>query len=323
LSAIAALVGSGYRFTVRDRHPGKDSPGGHHPAASAPATPGKSTLAHEASAHAHHHGVPGGNQNVDIDHLNRHFHPGADTARIGEHDPKHHNSFRTLHATSLYDNEGVAGALVPAGSAVVINAGAITRLTCAPENKAVDCVFVFGYWLVEGGHQKYSSNGGWMKASALPHAVDHEQRTLASRIAHQRGDAHHAFEQGVPIQIKTGADAAADGIENLYTYPPPFQVNHENLAVYYYNNLSLNLPRTGGKRFGVETDRLPTHPLHASTLEFFPERPLLEASIDLFAQGAHHPSGKKLTFVYGYVKSDANAKIYGWINRSMLPAGLA
>ena len=293
---------------MRERIPGKGA-ASHHEAqvATAAHAPGKSTR------------VPGGELNVDIDRLNRHFDPGEDTARIGDRDAKHHDSFVTQHATHLFDDSGVATGIVPAHADVVINAGAITRLVCKPDKHAVDCVFVFGYWLAgAGGHDEYSSSGGWMKASALPGAVDRDQHALANQIERERGDGRRAFEAGVPITIKTGADGAADGIANLYTYPPPYQVHHENLAVYYYNNLSLNIPHSGGARFGVETDRLSTHPLDPSTLRFYPEHPHQEVSIDLYAQGAHHPSGKKLTFVYGYVTNDAGSKIYGWINKLML-----
>jgi hypothetical protein len=307
---------------MRDRRVGgdsADSAAGDH---AAPAAPGRISRVQAEAAGHHGRGVPGGNLNVDIDKLNHH--PGIDSARLGHPDRADHNSYRTVRAAALYDNTGAPSpTVVPAGSPVAINAGAVTKLTChgfEPTRGPVDCVFVFGYWQIgDKGKQTYVGSGGWMQASALPRVVDTEQRGLASRISHERGDAHHEFGAPITILPKSGNDAVADGITGLYTYPPPYQVHRENLAIYYYANLSLNLPRTGGKRFGVETDRIPLDG-PASYREFHPQTPRQEVTIPLFAQGAKHPSGKTLTFVYGYVVNDAGSKIHGWINRLMLAA---
>jgi hypothetical protein len=92
------------------------------------------------------------------------------------------------------------------------------------------------------------------------------------------------------------------------------------MAKYYYGNLSLNLPDTGGDRVGVIADNIPPPSGHGLDpyREFFPEVPHQERSIPLFKKRTRHPSGKHLHFVYGYVKNDTGAKIYGWLNKSML-----
>lgn len=315
--------------------------------------PGKQTLTGVAELQAQTAStVPNDKLNVDIDHLNK-KHPGIDTARLGvrpedeaaiaklkkaredSHDPKQqkklseriaairntHFAYKTLHAASMYDIDGRrVQPIIPAHTAALINAGAITKLVLDPDpthpNKpAVDCVFVFQTYKADG--TLFSANGGWMMASNFTKAVESEQKALSKEISHERDDAHHQFaSQPIPVANKTGANAAVDGIQDLYTYPPPFQKHHENLAIYYYSNLSLNVPRTGQKRFGVEATRLP----HNSTSLFYPQVPYQHISIPLFAHGSKTPVlGKQLTFIYGYVVDDAGAKIYGWINQLMIP----
>jgi hypothetical protein len=259
--------------------------------------------------------------NVDLTHLNDH--PGFDANRLGNHKQQ----FHTVKAGALYNDDGlpITSATVPAHKAVNINAGAITKLALRdPANPAkrgapVECVFIFDY----DGHS------GWMPASCLPDVVTREQNHLAGAIAHERGDAGRKF--GKPRTIKRDASAKADGVDDLFTYPHQGVTKknrHQNEAKYYYGNLALNLPDTGGERVGVDTDGIPgvnaddEHEVDGHSVdpyrEFYPEDPDVEKSIPLYARGSRHPASKRLHFVFGYVKNDGGGKIYGWINKSML-----
>src|SRR5207249_613954 len=133
---------------------------------------------------------------------------------------------------------------------------------------AVDCVFIFN---VKVG-TSWTNHGGWMPAHALPHVVDREQHQLASEIEHERGDAHHAFGHH-GVELRKGVTAETDGTQNLYTYP--HQTTVQNKAKYYYNNLALNLPDTGGARVGVLSAGIPGDHSQFHGLdpyrEFFPE----------------------------------------------------
>jgi hypothetical protein len=259
-------------------------------------------------------------QNVDLTSINHH--QGFDANRLG-HD--HGKNFRTAHAAELYSLDGTSsGVLVPAGSECEINAGAITKLVLradgaaaqAPDAHAhaVDCVFIFE---IKGGPAM--GHGGWMPASALPGVVDHEQHQIASAIERERGDAHHQFGRG--IELKKDVTAETDGTLDLYTYP--HQTSVQNKAKYYYNNLALNLPYTGGARVGVLSASIPGEDSQLHGLdpyrEFHPEHPLKEAAIPLYKRGKSTPSGRSLHFVYGYVVNDAGGRVYGWINRACLP----
>jgi len=297
-----------------------------HGAAHHDAAPGKTTLAHQASAGGEHakpipfmqlRDVP---ENVDLTRLNRH--PGFDANRLGRAGGK---PFATLRASHLFNSDGAIGgygALVPAGAHVFINAGAITKLVCRDPQmrdvppKPIECVYVFEY--EHGGH--VHSAGAWMPTTALPAIVASEQTALAQRIEHERGDAHRHFERGLPL--RQGASPERDGVANLYTYPN--QTGVQNKAKYYYGNLALNLPHTGGERVGVLSANIPAAPPEPSVhgmdpyREFYAEHPHREAVLPLFAEKSAHPTGKHLRFLYGYVKNDAGARLYGWINMSCL-----
>jgi hypothetical protein len=306
-----------------DQHPGET----RAILAAAASHLGNETVQHALKRRAHH-GVAGGNLNVDIDHLNKQ-HPGTDTARLGHPDQTDHNSFRTVGETTVFDNDGTPiGPVIASHSPVRINAGAITKLICHPSKEAEDVVFVFAVYDL-AGKNVVSTTGGWMKASHLPRVVDAEQRALANQIAHLRHDGKQHAGHGIPL-LPPGA-WGSDPRRELHTYPPPHQKTKgggpENTARDYYSNLSLNIPRSGGKRFGVETTRIPfadpdpTHPINPHA-EFYPVEPIQRVSIPLFTEGATIPTpGMELTFVYGFVKNDADQKIFGWINTAMLPAG--
>jgi hypothetical protein len=296
--------------------------GGGGPEASAASThqPGKSTR------------VEGGHDNVDLTHLNTHR--GFDANRLGHNGGK---NYKTIHTSPTYGNDGTATKhVIPAGSQVEINAGALSSLVLAGgSKKPVTCVYVFMYEKPHAPHPKkdYEPVGAWMPASAVPGAVEKEQAALAERIAKERGDKHEHFGHGVEM-IK-GASPEKDGIGELFTYPRQGITNKDaNKAKYYYYNLALNLPYTGGERVGVLTDNIPggakdeEHGAPAGHAldpyrEFFPEDPVNEKSIPLFKKGKSKPVGKHLTFVYGYVKNDTGQKIHGWINKACLPGGFA
>jgi hypothetical protein len=306
------------------------------------AAPGRGTQAeaHEASA-AHESDVEGGADNVNPESFNAH--PGngygKDYSRLAR---AHGKRFTTIKATPMYQLDGTAETqagkppasapagtpatqtevMIPAGTPVEINAGAITKLVLrgpgqpakapTPHGHAVECVFIFN----ADGH------GGWMPTSALPPEVKREQLSEAKTIEHERGDAHHQFGHG--IEILKGVTPQTEGVEELYTYP--HQTTVANKAKYYFGNLSLNLPFTSANRVGVLTTNIPGpsapegHALDPYR-EFFPREPAQVESIPLFRRGSSKPTGRKLTFVYGYVKTDAGGKVYGWINRAMLPNG--
>jgi len=99
----------------------------------------------------------------------------------------------------------------------------------------------------------------------------------------------------------------------------------QNKAKYYYNNLALNLPDTGGERVGVldasiAGDHTDFHGLDPYR-EFYPQEPHREAAIPLYKYGQRHPVGRSLHFVYGYVRNDSGGRVYGWLNRACLPHG--
>jgi hypothetical protein len=310
-------------------------PGGSTAAAEHSAAPkaGKSTRVEEA--HAASSSVPrlqlgdvkGGAQNVSLETLNKH--PGLDDNRIGPHKD---NAYATIHPTLVYATDGKPTVTkpIPAGAHCWINAGAITKIVCKEggmPKHAIDCVYVFGYHPAGNSDEKYHVMvGAWMPATALPHIVDLQQNALKERIAHQRGDGHEKSGGGVEIRAKT--DAKADGVADLYTYPK--QTGDANMAKYYYNNLSLNLPATGtgaSERFGVSTTGIMAASMDPQTghkldpyREFYPEEPVKMESIPLYKKGLHSTKPvSKMTFVYGYVKTDAGAKIFGWINKASLP----
>ncbi|HEX7703051.1 MAG TPA: hypothetical protein VF403_20075, partial [Kofleriaceae bacterium] len=221
--------------------------------------------------------VKGGAQNVDLTAINRH--QGFDANRLGT---KGHKNFKTVHPTQMYQLDGTPeGFEVPVGAECEINAGAITKLVLraagagaqAPDHHghAVECVFIFNVL----GH------GGWMPTSSLPPAVLHEQLGIANAIERQRGDAHHHFGHGT--KIRTGITAETEGVMDLYTYP--HQTTVQNKAKYYFNNLALNLPYTGGARVGVLTANIPAEDPQFHGLdpyrEFHAETPHREASIPL------------------------------------------
>lgn len=346
------------------------------------AGPGKSTLVGkldgpvQARAAA---AVKGGDDNVDIDHLNTE-HAGQDTARLGQeaelkhlehklakahsaHDKKaiekkieqikhDHKGFQITKGSPLYDQEGRVMGNLPAHTAVLINAGTLTKIklnpgtdaqtqvagpssTATPGHKVVECAFVFETIDPQDPAGARKPTGAWIPTAVLPAAARKDERALASKISHARDDKHDQFD-AQPIAILTAAAALANppDLKDKFTYPKGKQFGRtgarENQAQDYLNNLSLNVPRSGGERFGVETTRLdrdldngatdegthPSHPLDAYH-EFFPEEPRKEVAINLYDLGGTRPSGQ-MFFVYGYVKTSANAKIYGWINKKQL-----
>lgn len=335
--------------------------------------PGKSTLTGQLPAHTAK-AVKGGNDNVDINHLNK-AHAGMDTARLGqaaelaalEHERKHahsahkkhaldkqikqikhdHLGYQTLKASKYYDQEGRELGDIPAHTAVLINAGTLAKIKLNPNTDAstqvagpahaggVECAFVFETVDPADPHAARNSAGGWIPTSVLPHAARKEERSIAHKIRKARGDKHDKFDaQAVPILTSAGVAANPPDLTGKFTYPKGKQVGKrgtpENQAKDYLYNLSLNVPRSGGKRFGVETTRLdrdadtgandegqhPTHPLDHYH-EFYPETPRKEVSINLYDKDGTAPSGQ-MWFVYGYVRTSADAKIYGWINKKML-----
>jgi hypothetical protein len=336
--------------------------------------PGKSTLTGQLSAHTAK-AVKGGDDNVDIDHLNK-DHAGMDTARLGqsaelaalEHKRKHahsahekhaldkqikqikhdHLGYQTLKASKYYDQEGRELGDIPAHTAVLINAGTVTKIKLNPNTNTstqvagpdasaggVECAFVFETVDPADPHATRKSAGGWIPTSVLPPAARKEDRSIASKISKARDDKHDKFEaQPIPILTSAGVAANPPDLTGKFTYPKGKQVSKlgkpENQGQDYLYNLSVNVPLSGGKRFGVETTRLdrdadtgandegqhPTHPLDGYH-EFYPEAPRKEVPIDLYDKDGTVPSGK-MWFVYGYVRTSADAKIYGWINKKML-----
>lgn len=238
-------------------HDSARRPGAGPAAAPSSGQPGKSTQveAHAASVpRLQLHDVKGGADNVDPASVNPH--PGFDHNRIGD---RRGQPFHTLHPTHLYLNDGSIGGYgneVPAGSAVWINAGAITKLVCRDPKgqlpaRPIDCVYVFEY----EHHGHWIPAGAWMPATMVPGIVSAEEHAIAQRIARERGDAHHHFSHGIEI---VAASAERDGVVELFTYPNQGVHNKvANKAKYYYGNLSLNLPYTGGERVGVLADNIP------------------------------------------------------------------
>lgn len=234
---------------------------------------------------------------------------------------------------------------------MLINAGTLTKIklnpgttnstpVAGPDANAggVECVFVFETVDPKDPAPKpqRDSAGGWLPISVIPPEARAAQRSLARQISKVRDDKHDKFD-AQPIAILTAAAAAQNppDLTDKFTYKKDKQVSPKsglpmNQAKDYLYNLSLNVPRSGGERFGVETARLdrdldtgavdegvhPTRPLDGYH-EFYPETPRNEVPINLFDRGGTRPSGK-MWFVYGYVLTSAGAKVYGWINKKML-----
>jgi hypothetical protein len=334
--------------------PGKSTLTGQLPAHAARAVPGGAHNADIDHLNHDHHGMDTARlgESAELTHLEakrKHAHSEHEKHALDKQiaQLKHdHLGYKASHTTSLYDIEGRPLRPIKAHTPVLINAGTLTKLALNPTATAsmpvatpnahaagVECVFVFE--TVEPDGSRISA-GGWVPTSALPKAVGTEQHALAKEIRKERGDSHDKFV-AQPVAILTLATARTNppDITDKFTYPKGKQFSKsgqkENQAQDYMANLSLNIPRSGGKRFGVETTRLPTgldsnvasdpgvnpgHPLDAYH-EFYPQEPRNEVAIDLYDKDGTTPAAK-MWFVYGYVRTSADAKIYGWINKKML-----
>jgi len=231
-----------------------------------------------------HHGTDTARlgESAELAHLERerkHAHKPEDKKKLDKqiaciikHD---HLSYETTHKTHFYDIAGRPIQEVPAYTPVQINAGTLTKLKLNPtatpvspvdgpqaSAQAVECVFVFQTIHPDGSF----GTDGWMPAKDLPKAVDKNQRALVMQISHERDDRHRHFA-ATPIKVLTRDEGMANppDITDMFTYPPPKQVvknKRENQAKDYLSNLSLNIPNSNpphsdGKRFGIETTRLP------------------------------------------------------------------
>lgn len=299
-----------YDRGMRDRK-APTRPGAGEDVDASGAQPGRSTLA--------------GRDNVDLTKLN--YHQGFDPNRLGRPGG---GSFHTIKKTSFFNDDGSIAKVpaCPEGHLVDINAGAITTMIChGPDmpKTPIRCVYVFQFRHPGEKPGKGTSVSAWMPATAVNGIVATEQQALAERIARSRHDGQQKF--GHPIRI-VNASASKDGVEGLYTYRNQPKGELQNHADYYYGNLALNLPASGGpSRVGVSADSIPEAPpgLHGLDpyREFYPAEPYDEQTIPLYKFKSPHPDkGKVLRFVYGYVKNDDDKKIHGWINRSCLGAAV-
>lgn len=276
--------------------------------------PPVSTEAHAASASASdraygHHGVPGGDRNVDMGAINAHHKDGKQATRlgIGGHTPK------LARGSAAYANDGSKVGDLAAGP-VPINAGQICELKI--DNAKVKCVF---------GH---GSPPGWVPLHDFEHSseIAHLQTQQAHAIDHARHAGHDLARKGHSHVITNKPTPAA--MEQLFT--KPHEHGDANHAHDYFirgggeANLLLNIPTWTshgageGERFGSAVDLVkasePGGPVLPGS-EF--HQVAGPAEVPLY----HHDSGVRaghLTFVYGYVINSAGEKRMGWINQYLL-----
>ena len=277
--------------------------------------PPVSTEAHAASASASdraygHHGVPGGDRNVDMTGINTHHKDGSQATRlaIGGHTPK------LVRSSAAYANDGSKVGDLAAGP-VPINAGQICDLKI--ETKTVKCVF---------GH---GAHPGWVPLHDFEHSAEiaQLQTQQAHQIDHERHAGHDLAKKGHAHVIYNKPTPAK--YEQLFTKPHQ-QADTANHAHDYFirgggeANLLLNIPTWTphgagvGERFGSAVDLVKASEPGGPVL---PESEFHQVAGPVEVPLYHRDSGVRvdhLSFVYGYLVNSAGEKRMGWINQYLL-----
>jgi hypothetical protein len=212
---------------------------------SSPSASDRAFGAHAASMH-HPHGIPGGDRNVSMEHINAHHRAGGQSTRlaIGGKTPV------VASATHVYGNDGTE--LAPVGPGPLsINAGQICHLEIAGHK--VPCVFTHG------------GTPGWVPVSAFAHGQEIAQ--LQEQQSHAIDGVRHAGHdraRGGHVRVVEDRPTPPQ-FEKLFTKPHQ-QADTANHAHDYFlrgagmANLLLNLPtwtKQGagvGERFGSAVD---------------------------------------------------------------------
>lgn len=291
---------------------------------------GEAVQARAASSH----GIPGGDRNVAMDHINKH-HKGWDSTHthrqatrvgIGEHGhtPKLKASSASVYDTNherdkgrapVFTNDGKLHGHLSPGDSIPINAGQIAHLKLEGYAHDVPCVL---------GH---GSTPGWIPAAYFEHhdQLEHVQHDLSKSLNHARHTAQDA-DHGHAAKTIT-ANAIPAHTDTLFT--KPHEVGDANHAHDYFLrdgnrvNLLINIPTWGhdGERFGAASDVVQAVP--PGTKDADVPR---ESKFHPTGQHASSPLYKHLKtnveghihFTYGYVVNNAGEKRFGWINSHLL-----
>lgn len=142
-------------------------------------------------------------------------------------------------------------------------------------------------------------------------AVVKKDRAIARRPKRRRPSAKNTSAWRVNL--------AADTTRFEGLFVKPGQDSNENKAEHYCKrpttdvvNLLVNIPDSGGSRFGVPCDVL------ADGTEFHRIDNVAKGHSPLYLPDSQQQSPQFLTFVYGFAKNSAGERTYGWINEAMI-----
>jgi hypothetical protein len=274
-----------------------------------------SERAYAADDH-HRHGIPGGDRNVSMEHINNH--PGHDSHGHGKqytrvlvhgHEPK-----LAKHAR-IFTSDGHAIGELDKGAHVPVNAGQICHLKIEGHEHPVSCVLAHGH------------PPGWVPVSAFEHhgELAHIQHNQAHKIAHQQHNAPHAHGTGRPIRNK----AIPADIDKLFTKPHQQSDGANHAHDYFVRgegrvNLLLNMPtwetngHSRGERLGSASDIVQAAEVgaEANKHQVFHQTGG-HVDVPLYNHGEAHKVNH-IRFVYGYVINSAGEHRYGWMNAFLL-----
>lgn len=196
-----------------------------------------------------------------------------------------------------------------------VDAGAVSQIEVADgDGEKEACVLGFKVTLSDGRNV-----AGWVPVDGLgddahTRAVVKKDRAVARRLKRRRPRGKDLKNTSA---WRVNLEADTRRFEGLYVKPG--QDSNENKAEHYCKrpttavvNLLVNIPDTGGSRFGVPCDVL------ADGTTFHRLDDVAKGHTPLWLPDSQQQSAHFLTFVYGYTVNSAGTRTYGWLNEAML-----
>lgn len=196
-----------------------------------------------------------------------------------------------------------------------VDAGAVSKIAVQDEDgEATECVLGFKVSLSDGRNV-----AGWVPVDGLgddahTRAVVKKDRAVARRLKRRRPGGKD-LKNTSAWRVNLAADTSR--FEGLFVKPK--QDTNENKAEHYCKrpttnvvNLLVNIPDTGGSRFGVPCDVL------ADGTPFNRIDNVAKGHTPLWLPDSEQQAPQFLTFVYGYTVNSAGTRTYGWINEAMI-----